>query len=82
MRETAVGSRRAIEEETVVKLSAEVAPIGCTRDSCVCFREERAEIKAGKATEKRRVSSRDLLDEQWLGSERANEGGDSVESAG
>ena len=45
-------------------VSTEVAPIGCTRDGCVCFREERAKRKAGKATEKRRVSSRDLLDEQ------------------
>ena len=47
-------------------VSAEVAPIGCTWDGCVCFREERAERTAGKATEKRRASSRDLLDEQGL----------------
>ena len=46
-------------------MSAEVAPIGCTRTAVSVFREERAERKAGKGTEKLRVSSRDLLDEQF-----------------
>ena len=32
-----LGFRSEKERKSVVKLSAEVAPIGCTRDSCVCI---------------------------------------------
>ena len=38
-------SLRSAEGETG---SAEVAPIGCTGDGCVCYREEQAERKAEK----------------------------------